>query len=66
MKAYEIYVVTSILCGLVAAGIARAKGKSPVQWFFIGALANVVLLAVVLFFVGRKSQTDLPPGTPGR
>ncbi len=33
MNTYEIYIVTAILCGVVAAWLAKEKGRSPILWF---------------------------------
>ena len=61
MAKYVALVVTAFLCGLVAAGIAKAKGRNPVQWFFVGALLNVVALGAILVYSSRQSPTkDLP------
>lgn len=63
MNAYEIYIITAILCGLVTAGIAKMKGRSPLLWFFIGAALNVlVLTAILLYSDARKNQASgMPP-----
>jgi len=62
MNAYEIYIITAILCGVVAAAIAKMKGRSPVLWFFIGAALNVLVLSAVALHTNKhKDQaTKLP------
>lgn len=54
MNIYEIYIVTAILCGAVAAWVAKEKGRSPVLWFFIGALLNVA----ILFFISKRRTSE--------
>jgi len=56
MNIYEIYIVTAILCGAVAAWIAKEKGRSPVIWFCVGAALNVLLVTVFVIAAARKKQ----------
>jgi membrane protein DedA with SNARE-associated domain len=54
---YPIWVVTSILFGMVAAWVAKNEGKNQVMWFFIGAALNVfVILAVAGIQKKQKNQ----------
>ena len=59
MNLYEIYLVTAILCGAVSAWIAKEKGRSPILWFFIGAVLNVVLLTVIYISSKRRAQLSM-------
>ena len=54
MNIYELYIVTSILCGAAAAWIAKEKGRSPLLWFFVGAALNVVIVCAIFFYAARK------------
>ncbi len=47
MSGYLIWVTTAILVGVIAAWVAKSKGKDPVKWFFIGAALNVFVLLVI-------------------
>lgn len=60
MNIYEIYIVTAILCGAVAAWIAKGKGRSPILWFFIGAVLNVVAISAFWILSTRKKATAIP------
>lgn len=62
MNFYEIYIVTAILCGAVAAWIAKEKGRSPILWFFIGALFNVVIITAIWILSARRKPTAIPGG----
>jgi hypothetical protein len=53
--AYEIWLGTSVVTGLISAFIAHRKGKDPVVWFFIGALFNVVVFFMVAQIKRRTS-----------
>ncbi len=53
---YALYVVTCILFGVVAAWVAKTKGRDPVGWFFIGVVLNLIGL-VLVFAVQRKLVT---------
>jgi len=57
METYGIFVIIAILCGVLSAAIAKAKGKSPVMWFFLGAIFNVAILAAIGLLATRKSAT---------
>jgi len=57
MNTYEILIVTAVLSGAACAWIAKEKGRSPVLWFLIGALLNVVIFAVIALVAMRKSAT---------
>jgi hypothetical protein len=59
MNAYEIYIITSILCGCVAAGIAKIKGHPPILWFFIGAALNVLVFTAILVYTNRQEDQVL-------
>lgn len=54
MNLYEILIVTSVLCGFAAAFVAKIKGRSPLGWCVIGAILNVLALAVVVFAARSK------------
>lgn len=55
MITYLIIAVTSVLIGLICAAIAKRNGKDPTTWFIIGALLNVLALAIFVA-VGRKKN----------
>ncbi len=59
MSGYVLWLVSSILVGLIAAVIAKYKGRDPFLWFLIGAGLNVfVLLVAVGIRTGiRKRRT---------
>lgn len=54
MNFYLILIVSSILCGLAAALMAKMKGRSPLGWFVLGAVLSV--LALVIITVTSKSK----------
>lgn len=54
-KMYALWLLTSLVCGAVAAAIARYKGREPVRWFFVGAGLNVLALAIVSLVSNRAS-----------
>jgi hypothetical protein len=54
METYGIFIIVAILCGALSATIATAKGRSPVLWFFLGAVFNVVILAGIGLLLTRK------------
>jgi hypothetical protein len=55
METYGIFVIVAILCGIVSAAIANSKGRSPVLWFFLGALFNVFILVGMGLLFTRKT-----------
>jgi hypothetical protein len=54
MFEYEVFLVTAVICGGVCAWIAKARGRSPVLWFFVGAVLNVFVLLAVLWKLSRN------------
>jgi LytS/YehU family sensor histidine kinase len=45
-----IVLVISLIVGFISAFIARRKNKSPLLWFFIGFILNVIVILVVLYY----------------
>jgi len=56
MEGYLIWIVTSILVGIVSAWVAKSKGKDPVLWFAIGAALNVFVLLVIAGLQKRQRR----------
>jgi len=48
MNLYFVLVMSSVLWGFAAAFVARTKGRSPLRWFVIGAVLNVLAVAIIM------------------
>ena len=60
-------IVTFALCGFFSAYVAGRKGRSPVAWWFVGALLPVVGLLLSLTLPPRSpagEQEGWGPGAP--
>jgi hypothetical protein len=51
-----------LLCGVFCALWAQNTGRNPWQWFVLGAVFNVITLAVLLY----QNAEDLKARSPGR
>lgn len=58
MNAYFVLVMTSVVIGLVCAGVAYKKGKDPFVWFFAGALLNVFVVIFILLIKEFKQRKE--------
>lgn len=58
-ETWTFYVVSSALCGFVAAFIAKLKGRPPMPWFVIGLVLNIAVLAVIFAVERRRKQRCL-------
>jgi hypothetical protein len=56
----EILLIAWIACGIFAAALARAKGRSALGWLILGLLFGVFALIAAAGMPSLK----LPPGTP--
>jgi hypothetical protein len=56
MNIFEIVIVTSVLTGFAAAFVAKAKGRSPLTWFLVGMLLNIIGLVAVASFTRQKRK----------
>lgn len=48
LENWMLILMTSVVCGAVAALIAKAKGRPPINWFLIGFALNLVGLCIAL------------------
>lgn len=53
LNLYQVFLLTSIGLGVIAALLAKAKGRDPVRWFAIGAALNVLGLIIVMLVENR-------------
>jgi small-conductance mechanosensitive channel len=56
MTTYAVFVVTSVIIGFICAAVAKRQGKNPTLWFLVGAVLNVLVLALVYFFLREKGS----------
>lgn len=56
MTTYAVWIMLSIVVGLVCALIARAKGKDAVLWFILGACFNIVALVIIAQVEKKKRE----------
>jgi hypothetical protein len=52
-----VIIVLWVICGIVSAVIANAKGRSVVGWFFLGLIFGV--LAVIIIACLRSNQASM-------
>ncbi len=57
MNTYLIFVVTSVIVGLVCAAVAERYRRDPVRWFIVGAALNILALVVVVA-AGKRRLGD--------
>ena len=55
-QTYVVWLASSLLIGLVCAGIAKKKGRNPLYWFFIGATANIIALALIFNISNKRKR----------
>jgi len=48
MNPYVIYIIVSLLSGLVCFFFAKEKRKNPFLWFFIGFIFSLVGIFIIL------------------
>ncbi len=53
--AYVIWLLTSIVVGIIAAWMAKSKGKDPVVWFALGFFLNILALVALALTQKRLS-----------
>lgn len=58
LNLYEAFLMTSIAVGVIAALLAKAKGRDPVRWFAIGAALNVLGLIIVMLVENRQPDRN--------
>lgn len=54
MNPYAIYIVISLLSGIVCFLFAKEKNKNPFLWFFIGVIFSLVGILIVLAVKKKK------------
>lgn len=53
---YELWLVTSVIFGVLAAVIAKIKNRDPLKWFLIGFVTNLFALAIIALIKNRRAQ----------
>ncbi len=48
MNGYVAFLISCLICGVVAAWIAKLKGRDPLTWFLIGVVINIVAVGIIL------------------
>jgi hypothetical protein len=56
MNAYLVWVVTSVLIGVVVAVIAARCKRNPLGWFLVGVLLNVLVLGLITMLEKRARR----------
>ena len=56
-----IILLIAIALGLISAGIAKWKGRWPLQWILYGALFSVVAIPFLLLLERRDSDQSRSP-----
>jgi len=60
----EYMLLISLLMGLLAAYVAKRKGKSPYGWFFCGFFFGLLGVICIYFFLGKKKEEKQVVATP--
>lgn len=59
MRVYQLYLLISLACAVLAATVAAIKRHSPLTWFLAGWLLNVFILTII-FRLPRKHPARIP------